>query len=173
MKKSKVEINAKRAERFRKILSDSGMNQRDFAEQADISQQLISKIINQKTGLTEGTAQRVVSAFPEKNYRIEWLMGYDDHQTYADLSVNQLSAAQEESSIMTAALFSLARLNGFQISANTPTGIIDVEEYIRSLKSGTVFAKDGKTVTFSLEELNEFENEICDYVEFRLSHMMK
>ena len=48
-----------------------------------------------------------------------------------------------------------------------------VENYLKELKAGYRIMKDNQTVTLSLEEMNRFENEVCDFVELKLKHLFK
>jgi hypothetical protein len=41
------------------------------------------------------------------------------------------------------------------------------------MKAGYRITKDNQTVTLSLEEMNRFENEVCDFVELKLKHLFK
>ena len=47
------------------------------------------------------------------------------------------------------------------------------ENYFKQMKAGYRITKDNQTVTLSLEEMNRFENEVCDFVELKLKHLFK
>ena len=79
MSRKKTEINPIRAERVKKLIEREKISQVDFASKIFQTQQNVSRILNLKTALTEETARDIVTAFPE--YRIEWLLGYDDSMT--------------------------------------------------------------------------------------------
>ena len=79
MSRKKTEINPIRAERVKKLIEREKISQVDFASRIFQTQQNVSRILNLKTALTEETARDIVTAFPE--YRIEWLLGYDDSMT--------------------------------------------------------------------------------------------
>ena len=84
MGRKKTEINPIRAERVKKLIErekriNPKFSQTELAGRINMTQQNISRIINQKTALTEETARDIVKAFPK--YRIEWLLGYDDDMT--------------------------------------------------------------------------------------------
>lgn len=79
MSRKKTEINPIRAERVKELIEREGISQIDFGRRIHQTQQNVSRIINLKTALTEETALDIVAAFPE--YRIEWLLGYDDART--------------------------------------------------------------------------------------------
>lgn len=79
MSRKKTEINPIRAERVKKLIEREKISQTDFASKIFQTQQNVSRILNLKTALTEETARDIISAFPE--YRIEWLLGYDNSMT--------------------------------------------------------------------------------------------
>ena len=173
MSRKKTKINPIRAERVKKIIERAGISQSDFATRISQTQQNVSRIINLKTALTEETAQDIVSAFPEYRIRIEWLLGYDDDMTDEDHFMSTIETGRKETEILENALFGLARLSGFTIAPTKKYPDRSVESIIGAIKTGLTFSRDGKSVSFSLAELNAFENEICDYVEMRLNRMLK
>ena len=171
MSRKKTEINPIRAERVKKIIETEGISQVDFAKRIFQTQQNVSRILNLKTALTEETAQTIVSAFPK--YRIEWLLGYDDAMTTGEQFSNAIQTMNEEGELLHRGFFSFAKLSGFQIDVAPIRGNGSLEETFQNMKEDCTITRDGKSVTFSLSELNAFENELCDYIEFRLLHMMK
>lgn len=87
MSRKKTEINPIRAERVKKLIENEKkirgkFTQTEFAKAISQTQQNVSRILNLQTALTEETAQDIVSKYPE--YRIEWLLGYDDFMTKED-----------------------------------------------------------------------------------------
>ena len=58
-----------------------GKNRNDFAHDIDMAPQNFSRCMTSGK-VSEKTCQKIVKAFPD--YRIEWLMGYDDHMTHYD-----------------------------------------------------------------------------------------
>lgn len=169
MSRKKTEINPVRAERLKILIDREGITQTDFAVRIHQSQQNVSRIVKMKQALTEYTAREIISEFPE--YRIEWLLGYDDYMTTEDQFRDVIQTANDEASLLHSGFFSFAKLSGFQI--DTPSGDGTIETTIHNLKKALTVSRDGKSVTFSLSDLNAFENELCDYIEFRLLHMMK
>lgn len=86
MSRKKTEINPIRAERVKKLIELEKISQMEFAKEIHQTQQNVSRIINLKTALTEENAMEIVKHFPE--YRIEWLLGYDDYMTDYDWADN-------------------------------------------------------------------------------------
>lgn len=77
-----MEIDKTRGARLRTIALHEGITQTKLSEMIDCSPVHLSKIINGSRNLTEEMAQKVVSLFPE--YRLPWLLGYDDYMTEED-----------------------------------------------------------------------------------------
>lgn len=171
MSRKKTEIDPVRAERVKILIDREGITQTEFAERIFQTQQNVSRIINLKTALTEETARDIVSAFP--GYRIEWLLGYDDSMTVIEQFMNTVQTANEEATLLHHGFMSFAQLSGFKIDVAPIVGNETLEETFQNIKNHCTISRDGKSVTFSLSELNSFENELCDYIEFRLLHMMK
>lgn len=171
MSRKKTEINPIRAERVKKLIEREGISQIDFANRIFQTQQNVSRIINLKTALTEETARDIVTAFPE--YRIEWLLGYDDAMTTAEQFSNAIQTMNEEGELLHRGFMSFAKLSGFNVDVAPIAGNKTLEETFQNMKEHCTITRDGKSVTLSLSELNAFENELCDYIEFRLLHMMK
>lgn len=177
MGRKKAEINPKRAERLKilidreKELRHGKFSQIKFAESINMSQQNISRIIQKKQALVEDTARLITDRYPE--YRIEWLLGYDDYMTRANYLLAVAAQCQEEAQVMNTAFFGLARLSGFSMELNRKYYDNSVVGLIQTIKSTITFSRDGKSVTLSLADINEIENELCDIVEARLKRMLK
>jgi len=171
MSRKKTEIKPIRAERLKIMIENENITQTKFAESIPMSQQSVSNIINCKTALTEETAREILKIYPR--YRIEWLLGFDDSMTDADFLSDVVQNMENEASLLHRGLFSFAKLSGFQIDCPSLSGSHSIDEYFQRRKRICTISRDGKSVTFSDKELNDFENELCDYIEFRLLHIMK
>lgn len=86
MSRTKTEINPKRAENVKKLIEAEKITQTELADRIHMTQQNISRIVQMKQPLTEETARLIIEAFPE--YRIEWLLGYDDSMTHYEWADN-------------------------------------------------------------------------------------
>ena len=79
MARQKVEINPICGQRLKQICQEQGITQKQLHEKIHLSQQAISAIVKGKASLTGDIANKVIEVFPQ--YRIEWLLGYDDMPT--------------------------------------------------------------------------------------------
>lgn len=82
MSKKPSEINPEPAKRLKKLLTLEKVTQEKLSDLIHLSQQSISRIIQKKQSLTDQTARAIIKVFP--NYRIEWLLGFDDTMTHTD-----------------------------------------------------------------------------------------
>lgn len=171
MSRTKTEINPKRAENVKKLIEAEKITQTELADRIHMTQQNISRIVQMKQPLTEETARHIIEQYPK--YRIEWLLGYDDYMTTADYLLAVTAQCQAEEQVMNTAFFGLARLSGFSMELNRKYYDNSLEGLFQTIKSAVTFSRDGKSVTLSLADINEIENELCDIVEARLKRMLK
>lgn len=161
MGKRRTEINPIRAERVKQIIEREGMTQQDFAKAVHHAQQNISKIINLKNALTEGTAQDIVNVFPK--YNLEWLLGYSDVMLKDDLldSICQANAKRYNDGI--AAVRTLARLCD-----------IDVSLYYQETGEDDLFIvrTKEKTVLVPYPVLNDLREDLAALTSSRLNRIV-
>ena len=170
MSKRKTEINPIRAKRVKYIYDDQGLTQAQFAERIGMSQQNVSKIVNMKIPLTDTIAQVIINEFPQ--YRLAWLWGVDNFPTEPDRIRAFFKTLQDEGHQMTNCIITLARLKRFDVQDPNNSKNQTIEDFFKSFETAITFTRDGKTVTLSLAELNDLENDILDYFEMRLSRLL-
>ena len=78
-----------------------------------------------------------------------------------------------EGDLLYTGLSAFALLNQFEITPPQTKGTGSLENYLRNIKAGYKIAKGEQAVTLSIEEMNQFENEVCDFVELKLKHLFK
>lgn len=150
MSRKKTEINPIRAERVKKLIEWEGISQIDFASRIFQTQQNVSRIINLKTALTEETAQDIISAFPEKGYRIEWLLGYDDFPTESERIIAHIREELTELNSENIGFVELAKSRGYTVT-------------------DSMISKDGKRIELTPEKMNRLQSEVSDFLDFLLS----
>lgn len=80
MKKTSSKENV-RVSRIKELLKREGLKQKDLAYELDMEPQNFSRfMISGK--VSEKTCEKIVKLYPD--YRIEWLLGYDDLMTHYD-----------------------------------------------------------------------------------------
>ena len=75
MGRPRREINAIRGKRLKELIDDQCMTQKEFEKEINLSQQVISNIINGHAHLTDERAKEIIEKYPE--YSLFWLLGYD------------------------------------------------------------------------------------------------
>ena len=68
---------------------------------------------------------------------------------------------------------SFAELNGYIVTAPDLRNGEDAEKLVDSIKVGYIIEKDGEKVSLSMEEMNHFENLLCDLVEQAFKYLFK
>ena len=130
-------------------------------------------MVNMKANVTEETAHTILEKYPQ--YRFEWLMGLDDDKTVNEKNARIVSTAQAEGDTLWKCMISMSELRGFSIRPNleNQTGKIPLDELLHFVCHSYIISRDGKSATLNVNEFNELENEICDYIEMRLSRIIK
>ena len=166
MSRKKTEINPIRAERVKKLIEREGISQIDFANRIFQTQQNVSRIINLKTALTEETAQDIVSAFPE--YRIEWLLGYDDAMTYYDWADNIQNMKDLVADSMWGIIEKSLNKEGKSLKFVHRTGQhIDSSERLRADCYYLIVDREGNELKrLTALEMVQFEEKIQEYCDF-------
>lgn len=165
-----MKTNQKRVENIKTLLKREGLKQNALCDiwlmnESNVSRTLISGKVS------EELCQRLADRFPQ--YRITWILGYDDHMTDAEILLDSIQTAKKENDLLHQGFFSFTQLSGFKIDIASINKTETVENILQTMKEYCKISRDGKSVSFSIDDLNSFENEICDYIELRLLHMMK
>ena len=166
MSRKKTEINPIRAERVKKIIEREGINQIDFAKRISQTQQNISRIINLKTALTEETAQDIISAFPE--YRIEWLLGYDDSMTDYEWADNVQNMKDLVADSMWGIIEKSLNKEGKSLKFVHRSGQhVDSSQRLRADCYYSIVDRDGNELKrLTALEMVQFEEKIQEYCDF-------
>lgn len=84
MSKRKTDINPLWAERVKIIIKREKTTQMQLAKDINLVPQSVNRICMGRNALTEETARNIIACFPESEYRLEWLLGFDDYMTKSD-----------------------------------------------------------------------------------------
>ena len=160
-----------KVDRINKIMEIEGYNyhggRNDFAERIGMKPQNFSRCMNKKR-VGEETCKKIANAF---GYPLKWVLGHSDYMTTAEEFFSVLNEAGEKARLLNTGFFSFTQLLGYKAEIFPISG--NIEEAIGNIHRHCIISHEGKSKAFSLEELNEFENEICDYIEMRLKRIMK
>lgn len=80
-----VKINPKCGERLKVICDEQGIKQYRLGQLIQKSEKTVSSMVKGHSSVTRDTAEAVVAVFPQ--YRIEWLLGFDDIKTKQEASL--------------------------------------------------------------------------------------
>lgn len=166
MSRKKTEINPIRAERVKKLIEREKISQVDFASRIFQTQQNVSRILNLKTALTEETARDIVTAFPE--YRIEWLLGYDDSMTYYEWADNVQNMKDLVADSMWGIIEKSLNKEGKSLKFVHRTGQhVDSSERLRADCYYSIVDREGNELKrLTALEMVRFEEKIQDYCDF-------
>lgn len=180
MSRKQTKIDPKRAERVKKLIEnekslhpDENITQKKIADRIGISQQNLSRIINQDHGLNESMAKLIVEAFsdrpPKKQYRLQWLLGFDDYMTDEIMLLSKQVDQLRKTDAMIETMRNLFSLSGFGTEwVDYPGGnnFATRELYICD--------DDGhEDACLPDSFLRDFGEEVCEYVNMRLKRIIK
>lgn len=173
MKKKQI-INPLPGKRLKQLLNETRTTQKQLSAKIFLSQQTISQIVTGAASLTPSNAQRIVELFPD--YSLEWLLGLSDYKNQKEKNIETFNKIQRDGSSLEAGFYILASLKGFEISnpVERMPEIVHVEEMMKQVKEGySIRNIQGETCFISVEEMNHLQNDVCDYIEYRLNRWMK
>lgn len=188
MSRPKGEINVKRCERLKQIISETGISQKELRKKTGVSQQAISAMVRGNANVTETTAKLVTGLFPQ--YSVDWLMGNSDYKNESHFVSELLRDAAKSNRLLSAGLSAFASLSGYEITPPKLTATITTEEGLSmpltaencddlskatlTMIAGYVISnKDGQSAELSPEEMERFESECCDFVSLKLQHLLQ
>lgn len=102
-----------------------------------------------------------------------YLLGESDYETVAAQFSSAIDKMNQEGNLLYTGLCAFAMLTDYHIEPPKLSETKSLENYFTERKKGYRITKDKQTVTLSPEELNRFENEVCDFVELKLIHLFK
>ena len=144
-------INAIRGKRLKELIDDQCMTQKEFEKEINLSQQVISNIINGHAHLTDERAKEIIAKYPQ--YNLSWLLGLvgpkygsDAHQRIID-TLNKMASHQKR-------LFSdvLRLVSDFGYSVKLENELVITRD------------KDNKTIVLTKKEALDYYDEIYNMV---------
>lgn len=147
----------------------------------DIAPQNLGQLIKDGDdfqNLTDERAEQIIAAYPQ--YRIQWLMGYDDFKTDAELVAFMLAGVESAKSgseapalggtALDASMYLMGQLSGFELSLwrNRLDDARNVEQAVDEIKRGCIVSRYGKSAEIDIDRWGEIANEVCDFVKFKL-----
>lgn len=166
MSRTKTEINPKRAENVKKLIEAEKITQTELADRIHMTQQNISRIVQMKQPLTEETARLIIEAFPE--YRIEWLLGYDDSMTHYEWADNVQLMKDLVADSMWGIIEKSLNKEGKSLKFVHRTGQhVDSSERLRADCYYSIVDREGNELKrLTALEMVQFEEKIQEYCDF-------
>ena len=166
MSRTKTEINPKRAENVKKLIETEKITQTELADRIHMTQQNISRVVQMKQPLTEETARLIIEAFPE--YRIEWLLGYDDSMTHYEWADNVQLMKDLVADSMWGIIEKSLNKEGKSLKFVHRTGQhVDSSERLRADCYYSIVDREGNELKrLTALEMVKFEQKIQEYVDF-------
>lgn len=176
MPKYSKEVKAISAAHLKLLLKQTGIQKQELAKVAGRSAQTVSAMVKGTAPVTEGTARAINARYPD--YSVRWLMGLDEHPNGRAEFVARVNQMNREGKLMDEGFYALATLMGYSVvAAITPTetkdGHVDVEEVVNSIKAGYIVTRDKDSTRISFDEMHDLQNEIADFVDFKLGRLFK
>ncbi len=176
------EIKITRSKRLKKVLDDTGMQRKEFADKIKVKPSYLSVLAPKKLDgfdlkrlatVTPDIAGRVSRKFP--SYSVEWLLGKVDYRNEEERSKAEEAHQKYEGDRLALGLGAISDVCGYKMTATV------VHELKEVLPNGTkhyvpdtaiILSRDGKSVTVPRDELKALQQEVMHFVDFRLSQML-
>lgn len=168
MGRTKARLNPKASERIKLLLRERKMTQRELANQAGLSEQLVSGILGNNRGLTEEVAKMIADVFKPVSY--EWIMGDSDNRTNAERILRGMNLRAERSN----KIVELIDLHGYSVSENLEDAIKFYVGFHHAPDMEIILtAPDGEKRRIKFSSLIPVIKEIDDYIAFKISGIFK
>lgn len=172
MARKKGEINPVCGRHLRELIKEKGESNISIANKFGYTPEHISQIIRGHKRLTESFAEALSREYPD--YSIEYLLGIREYKSESHLISELIRTEAKESKYLFTGLSAFATLTGYLIyPPQLETDCSDIAKAIMVEKRGYEIRKDGQTVELNFDDFRQFENEVCDFVELKLKHLLQ
>lgn len=174
MSRQRTEINPIRADRVKILMKREKITQTVLADRIYQTQQNVSRIMQKRQPLTEETARLIVKAFPE--YRLEWILGYDDFMTHEDYWDNRQTLKDRTADGMWAIIESSLAKHGRSLRfVHRANEHVNSSQRARADCYYSIVDSDGNELKrMTAVEMIRFEMQIQEYCDFLTErHLLK
>lgn len=172
-------INPVRRDRLIQLMDETGVGQNELYRRSGVAQQNIWKVVHSELNLSDSAAESIISAFPK--YRIQWLLGYDDYKTEADLLAHYFDKQKEQSNKERALFCLVADLGKWNVYPSSVVGGAEYDPDNEAMSETNFFTwefdnyakiRKGKTaVDLNKSKFERLVSKTVDYFNFELAHM--
>lgn len=176
MPKYSKEVKALSAAHLKLLLKQTGIQKQELAAIAGRSAQTVSAMVKGTAPVTERTAQAINAHFPD--YSIGWLMGTEEYPNGRSEFVARVNQMNHEGDLMREGFYAFAALMGYSVvltspASATPDGKVDVIEVVEQIKGGYTITRGKQSAHISFDDMHDLQNEIADFVDFKLGRLFK
>lgn len=162
---------------LKRLLVETGVGKKELADKIGRSAQAISALVNGKSLMSERTAKLINGIYPD--YSVEWLTGRAEYPNAHAEAIAAINQAEHESALLEEGFRCLAELMGYAVTKDYSTLLenngqsIPVEAALSAIGRGWLVCRDGKRAQLSIDEMSQLQNEIADFVDFKLGRLLK
>lgn len=177
MANSTHEIKVSSANHLKQFLTETGVRKKELASKIGRSAQAISALVSGKSMMSERTAKLINEIYPD--YSVEWLTGHAEYPNAHVEAVAAISQAERDSALLEEGFRCLAELMGYAVTKDYGSLFensghsVAVEDAFSAIKRGWLVCRDGKKVQLSIDDMSRLQNEIADFVDFKLGRLLK
>lgn len=169
------EIKAKSADHLKKLIAENRLKKGEFAQSIGRSAQTVSAMVKGSGPVTERTARAINALYPD--YSVEWLMGLAEYPNALAESIAAIDQSKRDATLLREGFRTLATLMGYTITKSAEATINDgrvrAEEKVREVNEGYLVSRNGKQARISLVDMHLLQNEIADFVDFKLDRLLQ
>ena len=164
-------------ERLREIMNDNltekgrPLKPADLHRKTGVSQKHLSNILTDNKPLTPTTAAKIIRAFPEKRYRLDWLLGESEYKTEFDrekaewLSFQrEIKQAAHDAGTIKNSVIELLKLHGVEFGEPEAPGEITIPSPPAATYNG---------VTLSHVDISRISDKVFDLLAIELKYIVQ
>ena len=161
------DLTSYQARFIKRLLKETGLSQKEFADMVGVTNVTVSRWANGTSVISDYNVQKIHDAFPK--YDFFEIVGLDAAVSAAALAkIEQLEAEKQ-------LLFDAIALSFPGEIETLPAEEIKGSKRfaLDKQKPDYKLSHDGKTLTLSGEQMEQFKDEISGYIEMRLNQMLE
>ena len=160
------------AENFSQLKKDLHISQRDLKEITGVTEATVSAWCKGRKQIRRAYAEMIVEKYPE--YTVQFLRGETPFMNVAQQTRQTIIDGITDGTRLRASVMTLADLSGFNIDVASfeRTGD-DVIDTVHEYTSGCDIIRGNRLLHLDMDEMDAFENYVCDFVELTLDRLMR
>ena len=175
-------INELRKDRIREIIREKHLTYEQFGaivkgvpdENTGIATPMnarnVSTYLSKRGKITTNLCERIWKAF-KSDYDLKWIMGESPYKNREEEKITkliehnkQLADSHRDGVTINKSIAALGRFSGFQFDFDKSKDPFDAGTFV-------TITRDGVTWQLSVDEWQNLQQQICDYIEFAIKHL--